>query len=84
MITRLFRNNKGYKFSGTVHELVEESIGKKNGNIAAADVKLHHYGNAEPLELKKKKELYLGLCKKSKKNQGLTLFMNWGFCSKRI
>ena len=62
-IARLFRNKKGYGFEGTVHELVEPSIESKNGKIAATNVALHHYGNADPVIAKKKRELYLELCK---------------------
>jgi len=68
-IARLFRNKKGYEFHGTVHELVEPSIEGKNGKIAAADVKIHHYGNANPDIAKKKREFYLELCKKKMKQK---------------
>ena len=61
-IARLFRNNKGYLFDGTVHELVEPSVEGKNGKIAATDVALHHYGNAEPAIAAKKRKFYLQLC----------------------
>ena len=67
LIARLFRNKKGYSFEGTVHELVEPSIEKKNGKIAAANVALHHYGNADPAARKKKLQFYLELCKKKAK-----------------
>lgn len=63
-ITRLFRNRKGYRFEGAVHELVEPSIEKKKGKIKATDIALHHYGNADPDTVKKKRQFYLGLCKK--------------------
>ncbi|MBI2659721.1 tetratricopeptide repeat protein [Candidatus Woesearchaeota archaeon] len=63
-IARLFRNKKGFKFEGTVHELIEPSIEKKKGKIAATKVVLHHYGNADPETVKKKRQLYLELCKK--------------------
>ncbi len=64
LIIKLFRNNKGYRFDGTVHELVEPSIKSKKGKIAAANVVLHHYGNADPDVVKKKRQYYLELCKK--------------------
>ena len=64
LIARLFRNKKGYIFDGAVHELVEPSIESKKGKIAATNVALHHYGNADPAVAKKKMELYLELCKK--------------------
>ena len=67
LICRLFRNSKGYKFSGEVHELVEPSIKEKNGKLAVWDVTIHHYGNSNPEIAKKKKEYYLKLAiKKSK------------------
>lgn len=66
-IARLFRNKKGYEFEGIVHELVEPSIESKSGKIAAANVALHHYGNADPVAARKKKEFYLELCKKKAK-----------------
>ncbi len=62
-IARLFRNKKGYKFEGTVHELVEPSIESKKGSIAATNIALHHYGNADPKIAKIKRQLYLELCK---------------------
>ena len=68
LIARLFRNKKGYCFEGAVHELVEPSIGAKKGRIAASNVVLHNYGNADPAARKKKMEFYLELCKK-KANQ---------------
>ena len=67
LIARLFRNKKGYSFEGAVHELVEQSIEKKNGKTAATNIVLHHYGNAEPAARKKKLQFYLGLCKKKVK-----------------
>lgn len=68
-IARLFRNKKGYEFEGTVHELVEPSIERKKGKIAATNIALHHYGNAEPSIAKKKREFYLELCKKKVKKE---------------
>ena len=68
-IARLFRNKKGYEFEGTVHELVEPSIEKQKGKIAATNVVLHHYGNAEPSIVKKKRQFYLELCKRKVKQK---------------
>ncbi len=68
-IARLFRNHKGYGFEGTVHELVEPSIGAKKGSIAAASVAIHHYGNADEKARKEKLRLYLELCKKKTKQK---------------
>ena len=66
-IVRLFRNNKDYRFEGTVHELIDPSIESKNGKIALANVSLHHYGNSNPEIVKNKREFYLELCKKKVK-----------------
>ncbi len=63
-IVRLFRNKKGYRFEGTVHELVEPSIEAKKGKVAAANIPIHHYGNADPAIARKKRQYYLELCKK--------------------
>jgi len=63
MICRLFRNGKGYQFERTVHELVEQSIEKKGGKVAAANVVLHHYGNIDSETVKKKRKFYLELCR---------------------
>ena len=68
LIVRLFRNNKGYKFEGTVHELVEPSIESNNGKIALANISVHHYGNTDPKIIEKKRKFYLELCKKKIKN----------------
>ncbi len=62
-IVRLFKNNKGYEFMGTVHELVEQSIAEKNGKISATTIILNHYGNADPKIVREKRKKYLELCK---------------------
>jgi len=67
LIARLFRNKKGYMFQGLVHELVEPAIEAKHGNIAATDIVVHHYGNADPEIAKKKIKYYLEFCKKKAK-----------------
>jgi len=64
LIARLFRNKKDYHFSGAVHELVEDSIKKSNGKILTSNVKVHHYGGAEPELAASKKKYYLELAKK--------------------
>ncbi|MDP6648252.1 MAG: tetratricopeptide repeat protein [Candidatus Woesearchaeota archaeon] len=68
-IVRLFRNKKGFKFEGTVHELVEPSIENKKGKIAATNVFVHHYGNSDSSVIKKKRQFYLELCKKKVKQK---------------
>ena len=64
LIARLFRNKKGYRFQGAVHELIEHSVESKNGKIALANISLHHYGNSDPEVVKKKRQFYLELCKR--------------------
>ena len=68
LIVRLFRNNKGYKLEGIVHELVEPSIELNKGKIATTNIPIHHYGNSDPLAVKKKREFYLELCRKKIKS----------------
>lgn len=67
LITRLFRNKKGYHFSGAVHELAEDSIKKAGGRILGSNVKIYHYGNAVPEIANKKKKYYLELARKKAK-----------------
>jgi peptidoglycan/xylan/chitin deacetylase (PgdA/CDA1 family)/glycosyltransferase involved in cell wall biosynthesis len=59
---RLFQNNDEIKFSGKMHEVVDENIQNNNGKISMLTVPVHHYGN-----LKKnnnhKSEYYLELTK---------------------
>ena len=76
LIVRLFRNNKGYQFEGTVHELVEHSIEKNKGRIKAANVFINNYGNTDPEIVRKKRKFYLELCKKKvkEKNDGASNF----------
>ena len=64
LIVRLFKNRKGFEFSGIVHELIEPSIEKKNGIIKASGAVICHYGNADLKTVRKKRQFYLGLCKK--------------------
>jgi|SRR3989338_891512 len=79
LIVRLFRNQKGYEFSGTVHELVEQSIEAKKGKIAVTNIPIHHYGNASPEIVKKKRKHYLELCrKKAKQNPNDSSYFELG------
>ena len=68
LIVRLFRNKKGYEFSGTVHELVEQSIEANKGKLGITNIPIHHYGNTSPEVVKRKREFYLQLCKKKIKS----------------
>ncbi|HLG24777.1 MAG TPA: tetratricopeptide repeat protein [Candidatus Nanoarchaeia archaeon] len=67
-IVRLFRNNRGFEFEGTVHELVEPSIESKKGLIKPSNIIISNFGNTDVEVLKKKHLFYLELCKKKAKN----------------
>lgn len=41
---RLFRTDKGYTYSGLVHEDITPSIVERGGRIGSTDVVLYHYG----------------------------------------
>jgi tetratricopeptide (TPR) repeat protein len=63
-LVRLFRNNKGYKFTGLVHELIEPSIIEKGGNIGQSSIPIHHFKAEKPKtheEGRNEKYLALGL-----------------------
>lgn len=59
-----FFPNKNIKFSGQVHELVEESVIKNNLEIKNCDILIHHYGHLK----KDKGEFYVKLSEKKLKN----------------
>tara|TARA_Y100000310_G_scaffold345753_1_gene469283 strand:+ start:1963 stop:3189 length:1227 start_codon:yes stop_codon:yes gene_type:complete len=83
MICRLFRNNKNYKFSGEVHELVEDSIKKNNGKLVGSEISIHHFGNTNPDNVKKKKEYYLKLAKiKTRNSPSARSFFELGILEK--
>jgi len=54
--TRLFQN-KGFKFEGFVHEMVDKNIEKAGGEISLLKVLVHHYGELKPKEKGKYVEL---------------------------
>ncbi len=82
-IARLFRNRKNYKFDGIVHELVEPSIEKSKGKIAATEIVLHHYGNSNPEIARKKRQIYLELCKrKAEQKQDAATYYELGVLHK--
>lgn len=58
-IIRLFRNRKGYAFSGRVHESVLPSIQSKNGTIKEVNLPIHHHSfeKGNPF-LENKKKFY--------------------------
>lgn len=57
--TRLFRNNKGFKFKNRIHEMLNaDEIFEKYNKTAAiktVPIKVHHYGYLDPVNEKKKK-----------------------------
>lgn len=64
-LVRLFRNNKGYEFTGIIHELIEPSIKQKGGMIKTTSIPIHHFGLEKGADFDtKKKQSYLELGKK--------------------
>ncbi len=63
-LTRLFRNNNGFRFEGKVHELVEFSILGQKRNIIKTNIPIHHYGKVKSQDhLADKGALYLEIGK---------------------
>jgi len=61
-VVRLFPRHPAIRFSGCVHETVEESLAKAGFEISESGLTLHHYGQVRtPERMKQKKELYLEL-----------------------
>lgn len=56
-IIRLFRNNKGIKFTSIVHERLNDSIKKLGLKTARTDVPIHHYQFLKGEDVMKKKQL---------------------------
>ena len=64
-LIRLFQNKKEIFFENPVHETVEYSIKKMNGEIKEADMPIHHMGKVRSKEfVEDKGKLYLELGKK--------------------
>lgn len=61
--TRLFRNNKDYKFEGEIHELVDYSILKNKGIIKFITIPILHFQKLN----KKKLDYYLSLSQRKVK-----------------
>lgn len=60
---RLFRNKKGYRFIGKVHESIIPSIENAGGKIGICQVPLHHYGDVRPKEkMETKQRRYIQIC----------------------
>ncbi len=57
-IVRLFQN-KGFMFSGVIHELIEHSIEEQGGRIGKSGVAIHHFGEEKDEDKKQsKQEMY--------------------------
>ncbi|MBK8944991.1 MAG: glycosyltransferase family 2 protein [Ignavibacteriae bacterium] len=59
---RLFRNNKSIKFSGKVHEQIENSLLKNNYKIVDSEIKIFHMGynvSNDEIKIKAKRNLEL-------------------------
>lgn len=64
-VVRLFRNNIGIKFTGSVHESVDQ-IASKIGKIVITEIPIHHYQSEKGLEKEREKQLmYLEIYKKN-------------------
>ena len=46
-ITRLFRNDKRFRYEGRIHEQIAPSIQREGGKIASSDLVIVHYGYAD-------------------------------------
>lgn len=55
-LVRLFQNNKGYHFTNIIHEVIEDSIRKMGGNIALADIPIHHLSALKNKEFQEQKD----------------------------
>ncbi|MFN8008432.1 MAG: tetratricopeptide repeat protein [Terriglobia bacterium] len=61
-VVRMFPRRREIRYSGCVHESVEDSLAKAGIPIEGSGVVLHHYGQVRsPNQMKKKKNLYLRL-----------------------
>lgn len=61
-IIRLFKNDINFRFNGTVHESVYDSL-VKVGDVLKTDIPLHHYGKLDKDKFKEKFYERLGECK---------------------
>lgn len=62
---RLFRNDRRIRFSGVVHELVEDSVIELKLNIGDTPIPVHHYGAVQSESATKEKRIrYINYCKK--------------------
>ncbi|MEK6964104.1 MAG: glycosyltransferase [Nanoarchaeota archaeon] len=68
---RLFRNKKGYLFTGKVHESITSSIQQTKGMIGICQVPIHHYGNVRKKDkMHTKQKSYIHIAREElKKNK---------------
>ena len=66
-IIRLFRNNKGIKYSGPVHEVVDTSL---KGPVKTLDIAIHHYYEEKSLQERQLKYLKIAENALKKKPSG--------------
>jgi tetratricopeptide (TPR) repeat protein len=64
VLTRLFRNNKGFYFEGEVHEKVDCSIFQRKGNVLLSRLPIFHFSEVRSTNEKiNKSKFYRGLLK---------------------
>lgn len=51
----LFKNHKGFRFKGAIHEEIVTSINENLGRIVSADVRIIHYGYLDEVVARKEK-----------------------------
>lgn len=82
---RLFRNHKGFKFTGNIHEqLTKENLDEKGlGKIEIINcIKIHHYGYMDSvIEDKKKNERNLKLLQNEKKDSNYNPWIDYHIAS---
>lgn len=63
-LIRLFRQDPRVRFSGAVHESVQESFDRQGLRSADTDIPIHHYGKAIAERRSRKREIYRKLGEK--------------------
>jgi tetratricopeptide (TPR) repeat protein len=64
---RLFRNRKGFKFTGALRESI--SSDSKSLEVEATNIIVHHYGYSDAAEASSERKLYLEICRKKVKEE---------------
>ncbi len=68
VVTRLFRSDEKIRFSGKVHESVNESIAKLGVKIVESDIPIHHYFEEKGKEnIRQRQLMYLDISKEKLK-----------------